>query len=202
MMYAAFWSPDGTEFIAHRGPLRPRSSSAALLAVSLTSGAVREIANLPFGGVLTPAISPDGKWLAYTAIVAGADTAIFLQPWPALDRRWKVADRGTSPAWTRGGREIVFTLSAGVDSVGGLLQRMMAVEINEGPDPKPSSPRELFTARMNPSLPLRGYDVNKDGSRFYIMSRSQRQAPPGALNLMVNWFQELERLAAHQAGRQ
>ena len=49
------------------------------------------------------AFSPDGKWLTYTSDESG-NPEIFVRPFPALDRKWKISQGGAlHPHWRRDG---------------------------------------------------------------------------------------------------
>src|SRR5262249_2541514 len=66
--------------------------------------------------------SPDGNWLAYSA-----EGQVWVQPYPALDRRVQVSTNGGGePVWRRDGREMFYREPASADS---LKTRIMAVPI-------------------------------------------------------------------------
>jgi hypothetical protein len=83
-----------------------------------------------------PAISPDGKWLASQSDESGR-FEVYIRPYPEVTRgRWQVSPNGgTSPAWRRDGREIVF-------AAGSVLT---AVDFAGGGSPRLGTPRRLFT---------------------------------------------------------
>ena len=63
----------------------------------------------------------------------------------------------------------------------------MAVAVATTPSLQLGAPQPLF------ELPEREYDVHPSGERFLIV-RTERQATPGHINVVLNWFEELERL--------
>ena len=71
----------------------------------------------------------------------------------------------------------------------------MAVQFLTGAEPDPQPPRELFTAVIGTSGPLRAYDVTRDGSRFLVAVGGNAHAPPDEPRIIVNWFSELRRLS-------
>ena len=61
-----------------------------------------------------------------------------------------------------------------------------------------SQPRVLFESRdFGGSNPVRSYDVAPDGERFVMYTdRSQvEQEPVTSINVVLNWVEELKRLA-------
>jgi Tol biopolymer transport system component/tRNA A-37 threonylcarbamoyl transferase component Bud32 len=187
----AFWSPDGAELFV------VGYNNGGMHGITLSSGSIRRIVDLP-ADVGFPELSPDGKWLTYTAGESGStQPEVFVQPWPALDRKWKVStEGGNSPVWTRHGAELVYSHFLPADSAGESPQRMMSVQVTLGP--AFSAPRELFTSVFNSGNPIRSWDVTADGSRFLVAAGPRVRAPAGEPRLIVNWFTELRRLSAQQ----
>jgi eukaryotic-like serine/threonine-protein kinase len=193
----AFWSPDGTTLYV----MSPLGGDDRLRAVSLSDGSITPVGELR--GIEFPVLSPNGKWIAYSALEAGSSQEqVFVQPWPAADRKWRVSvDGGSAPMWTRDGAELVFISRQPADSIGVVANRMMSVQVNAGADFSWQPPRELFTAVFANSTPLRAYDVTRDGSRFLVAVGSRVNAPAGEPRMIVNWFAQLRRLSAPQARR-
>jgi len=56
-----------------------------------------------------PALSPDGRWLAYTSDESGR-TEVYVRPYPNVDAgRWQVSQAGGgSPHWSHTGRELFY----------------------------------------------------------------------------------------------
>jgi|CXWL01.1.fsa_nt_gi serine/threonine-protein kinase len=187
------WSLDGTKLLVHRG-----TNQAAEL-VTLADGTARRIEGLP-DSVTYLQPSPDGRWVAYAAPEDGSSGfQIFVQPWPALDRKWKIsATGGVAPIWTRNGREIVYLRSLGSDSAGERTFEMMAVAVTSSRDFSAQPPQPLFTAAFGLTTPLRSHDVTADGSRFFVIKGASSHAPPGELHLMFNWITTLGRLEAER----
>ncbi|MCX5755112.1 MAG: protein kinase, partial [Gemmatimonadetes bacterium] len=57
----------------------------------------------------SPALSPDGRWLAYTSDESGRDE-VYVRPYPNVDAgRWQVSQAGgSSPHWSHTGRELFY----------------------------------------------------------------------------------------------
>jgi serine/threonine-protein kinase len=130
-----------------------------------------------------PAISPDGRWMAYDSDESGR-VEVFIQSFPDPQvRRWKVSPaQGSEPMWTRGGRELVYRSGDSVMAV--------SVDLANG---RSDQPRLLFRGPYpdNPGWTRpRSYDVTRDGERF-LMTRLPVNRPPPRIAVVLNWFGEL-----------
>ena len=183
-LYPAFWSTDGTTLFGYRNEFR---------SVDVASGRMTTIASL--AATTHAVLSPDGKWLAYSE-PEGGSTQVFVQPWPALDRKWKVStDGGSAPVWTRNGTELVYLKMMARDTTGVRRDRVLSVTFRAGAEPNPQPPRELFTASIGTGGLLRSHDVTRDGMRFLVLSGKLVPAPPDEPRIIANWFSELRRLS-------
>ncbi len=127
--------------------------------------------------------SPDGRWLAYTSKESG-QYEVYVIPFPDDRRRWPIStDGGTEPVWARNGRELFYRNG----------DRMMSVAIETEPELIASKPVLLFEGRYERSISLFNYDVSPDGERF-VMIQGEQETVPTRLNIVLNWFDELERL--------
>ncbi len=193
-VYPAFSSPDGSKVYAMH-PSRRR-----LVALDASDGAPDSVPDLPKSAEY-PTPSPDGKWLAYVATEPqSGQRDVFVSPWPTLDRRWKVsAEGGISPAWTRGGRELIYLESSTTaDSLGNAEVRVMSVAVSADTSVAPGAAHLLFTSHLSVAQPLRMYDVSRDGSRFFALRRLPMPPASDHLYLMTGWFARLKRLSAEQ----
>lgn len=130
-------------------------------------------------------VSPDGRFLAYEADESGR-YEIYVRPYPNLGSgRWQVSVRGGSrPAWTNGGRELVFLNEA---------NQMTAVSVEAGgPTFQTGTPVTLFTTVYAMPDVYRTYDVSGDGERFLMIKGEP--SPAQGLVVVQNWFEELKRL--------
>jgi Tol biopolymer transport system component len=123
-------------------------------------------------------VSPDGRWLAYEANDTGA-FEIYVQPFPAMDRRWQVSTSGgRQPVWARSGRELFYLAPDG-----GLIR----VEVSGDADWRTEGPVKLFQGRYVVSTAgnfARNYDVVPDGQRF-LMIRSAGNETGGGPQIVV-----------------
>lgn len=73
---------------------------------------------------------------------------------------------------------------------------MFAAKIHTQPSFRAGSPQLLFQGRYWQDLFFRSYDVAPDGRRFLMIALpEQEQSPATQFNVVVNWFEDLKRLA-------
>ena len=128
----------------------------------------------------SPAFSPDGKWLAYLANDTGR-FEVFVQSYPELNRRVQVTGNGGStPRWSTDSQTLFYGSGPG----------LFAVSISGTPaNVTVGEPRHIM------NIPgIRGAEPLPDRSFIAL------QVPPDVgtvteLRLVVNWFDELRRLA-------
>lgn len=137
------------------------------------------------------ALSPDGRWLAYTSNVTGAQE-VYVEPYPGPGAAERIStDGGGSPAWA--GNELFYVRRP----PNGQAQ-LMVVEIDTTAVLRVSPPRVLFDVPEPVGIgevgPLRGYDVSADGRRF-IASRLTTSLPDPItqMHVVLNWSEELQR---------
>jgi Tol biopolymer transport system component len=174
-------SPDGGTLAV----ARPTPESAADIYVLSLAGdpAPRALVTGPAfeGG---PQFSPDGRWMAYVSNESG-QFQVYLRRYPGPDSRWQVStDSGTSPLWNHTGKELFYRNG----------NKMMAVSVSTTPDVTLATPRVIFEQRYayGSTIALTNYDVSADGQRFLMV---KREAGVAYLNVVLNWFSELTRLA-------
>jgi Tol biopolymer transport system component/predicted Ser/Thr protein kinase len=127
-----------------------------------------------------PKLSPNGQWLAYQSNETKRNE-IYVQTFPTPGGKWQVStDGGTSPVWSRDGKEIFFIGENG---------KMMSVEVKNGVGNKFDSglAKPLFDF-PNGAF---SFDVSKDG-RFLIPAPAE-QAASAPITVVVNWAAGLKR---------
>jgi Tol biopolymer transport system component len=114
---------------------------------------------------MAPALSPDGRWLAYTSDESG-QAEVYVRPFPNVgDRRWTVSLRGGySPLWAHSGREL-FYISAD--------DEMVAAEVETDPAFRVTQRRVLF--ELSPDFVIdsmhTAHDISPDDRRFIMVRR-------------------------------
>ena len=172
----ALWSPDGAWFV-HRtstnvqgaGDILGRRTDREMKPVPIVATRFTE---------LTPAISPNGRWMAYSSSETGRGEIVVV-PFPnAGDSKWPVsADGGSEPLWSRDGRELFYRNSK---------RELVSVRVETQGSFSAGAPNVLFSERLYVrNATRRQYDVAPDGQRF-IMIRPVRAGSPSRLILVRN----------------
>jgi len=131
-------------------------------------------------------LSPDGHWIAYATDESGRNE-VYVQAFRGSGGRSQIsADGGIEPVWARSGRELFYRNG----------DKMMAVDVQTAPIFRAGAPHVLFVGQYARVVwGEADYDVSLDGQRF-LMIKGETQSPPTELHLIVNWFEELQRLLA------
>ena len=190
-------TPDGSQVIVHgSGP--EGNDDIGLVSVNGkttegTSGSdVRPLLQTMFAEG-NPALSPDGRWLAYQSDESGR-AEIYVRPFPDVDAgRWQLSTGGGVQAvWARSGRELFYRNGAA----------LMAVPVQANTGFVAGTPKALFEGQYFAGPGGRSYDVAPDGRRFLFL----KPGPPGSsgpaqrprITIVENWDQELKRLVSTQ----
>jgi Tol biopolymer transport system component len=171
------WTPDGRELLCE-------GMDGNIWSVSF-EGPEPRLTRLLKG--MCPALSPDGRWLAYVPDPLRHE--VHVRPFPSLDERWQISiDSGSSPLWSRDGRELFFIRRGD--------PAMMVVDIATTPAFSPGRPRQLFDARRFMHSPhARNYDVTADGKRFLMIESPTEPGltpPADRIHIVLNWFVKLK----------
>ena len=122
--------------------------------------------------------SPDGGWIAYSSDESGREE-VYVAPYPGGGGKVQVTPAGgTEPAWSPKGHELFYRQD----------DRMMAVPVETRPSLQVGKPVVLFAAKYDA-----GYDVSPDGQRFLMVKKSEEQALPAQINIVLDWLDELRR---------
>jgi serine/threonine-protein kinase len=145
-----------------------------------------------------PSLSPDGRWLAYSSNDSGR-FEVYVSPYPSLTGRRQVSsNRGASPVWSRGGRELLYVEPTGPPVSAPITDtfRLMTAAITSRGEP--SVPRALFHKSTSEfGLPIGGppaFAVTPEGDRLLAgVPDPARYPPPSHINVVFNWVDSLRR---------
>jgi len=135
-----------------------------------------------------PALSPDGRWIAYQSTESGT-MEVYVRPFPDVaSGRWQVsAGGGFAPLWSKRGDELFYRSDRSV----------MAVAIKTSPAFSAAPPEALFRLSDYVLAGTRGlrYDVGPDG-RFLFFKDDDGRDSRDRIVVVQGWFQELRQLVS------
>jgi serine/threonine-protein kinase len=129
-----------------------------------------------------PAISRDGRWLAYVSDESGRQE-VYVRPYPGPGGRIQVSVNGGSEAvWTRDGRELLYREDAGPRS------RLISAAVRTTPTFEVTGRAALFdVSNFVPVEDHANYDVHPDGRRFVFV----QSLVASRVELIQNWAAQL-----------
>ena len=169
------WSADGRQLLTWSTPTEKGETGLWTLDASGT-GTPQRFTGSRFNGELAQ-FSPDGRWVVFDADESGP-TRAYVAAFPDTGARWQVSDQdGTSPRWSRDGKEIVYLEDSTF---------VTAVPVDHsGAAPRFGTPERLFEVPLAVTLEWR-YDVTRDGERFLVvLPLEHARAEP--FTLVVGW---------------
>ncbi|HZT32459.1 MAG TPA: S9 family peptidase [Bryobacteraceae bacterium] len=166
------WGGDGAEivFLSNHEPEPDARLNYDIFAVNVATGAVRQITRTP-GVEMNPAVSPDGRWIAYNATKrdlttidsVAEDAHIWVAPFAGGAARELNADldrRCGAPQWTPGSRGLIYTASDRGKTVifrtplaGGRTVALVDREAQAGPVSVSAKDGALWFGMTDPAAP-------------------------------------------------
>jgi Tol biopolymer transport system component len=155
---------------------------------------------IPMSGARTPtpivhtpsneseaAISPDGRWMAYTSDESGRP-AIYVVRFPDGDDRTTISNAGFTPKWAPDGRTLYYKQQGGIMSVAITTGERLGAATAKVAVQDKANQGEIGGLRGYPYA--RGYDVAPDG-RLLLNVIVERQSLP--LTVVTDWRSGLVR---------
>lgn len=175
------WSPDGQWLVVRTD--NATTGAGDILAVRTSGdGSPVVLAASPFTE-MEPALSADGRWLAYSSDESGQNE-VYVRPFPnATSARFQVSNGGgAEPQWSANGRELYF-----IDGSG----RLVAAQIRIAGGFAVSELMPLFNTQFYVRAGFhQSYDVTRDG-RFLFTRARQAAAADQPLVQVTNWFADI-----------
>jgi serine/threonine protein kinase/Tol biopolymer transport system component len=169
------WSPDGRSLL-----FSEYTSRGDLDLWIYANGKTTPLIATPFSES-SATFSPDGRFIAFEADDGGT-VQVYVQPYPGPGPRTTISNgEGSQPLWAADGRALYYWS----------FKRLMVVRVQTASGLRVGQPKILFETRY-PGAPV---GAAPDG-RFLRFSRRAMVGPP-ELRVVLNWFEELERLAPH-----
>jgi Tol biopolymer transport system component len=174
------WSADGELFV-----MSFVSGSPDIIVAPIgVGGEVRKVVASEFNE-FDPALSPNGRWLAYASNRTGRDE-IWVQGYPDGVPVRVSSNGGYEPLWSADGRELFYRQASA----------MMAAAVETGAEFSFATPQELFKGNYlsNAAPGARGYDVAHDGRFLMILPQADESRAPvsGSIVVVQNFTEELK----------
>ena len=171
------WSPDGQTlaFLSFDGGIGFLSRRAGSVAPEWPQTAAYE-SELQF--------SPDGRWIAYSSNETGR-FEVYVRSVAGDVNRMITTAGGGGPLWSGDGRELFYRFGSGV----------YVVEVSTDDTFIYGRPTLLFEGIYRADTNgIASYAVSRDAQRFLMIKPGRSDDTPTHLNLVLNWFEELNRL--------
>jgi serine/threonine-protein kinase len=174
-------TPDGNVLLATAGS--EENPALDLLAIHLEHDGRIEPLLLSDVRDSHPALSKDGKWLAYVCLES-TGAKIFVTSYPNLEGKWLVStEYGHEPVWAPDGKAIYYRDGTSV----------IAVPVETEGGFSLGRAQTLFEDVYVTDNFCRTYDIHPDGKRFLMMKRIEEDVPLTEIIVVENWFEELKR---------
>jgi eukaryotic-like serine/threonine-protein kinase len=130
---------------------------------------------------VTPVISPDGQWIAYVSDESGRYD-VYIQSFPEGAGKWLISSGGGySPRWSSDGNRIYYIRGEDIYVV-----PISTIIGREGRTIDIGREEHVINVER-----LEDFDLHPDG-RTMIVSQHGMERAQGQLNVVLNWFEELQ----------
>jgi len=175
-IFGTDWSRDG-EWLVLRTDDQALGKGDILAVRPRVDSVAVPIAASPEFAEYSPALSPDGKWLAYVSNESGR-YEVWVTSFPVPQGKWQVSSAGgTEPLWARSGREL-FYITEG---------HLVAAAVTTTTTFQAAPPQRLFSILPFATYGIfnRNYDIMPDDKRFMMIQRNEE--PTTRLVAVLNW---------------
>ena len=173
----ASWMPDGRHFVF--GLWRSRAEGGDLgMGLIGSRDSTHMIVETPYHE-WSPAVSPDGKWLAYRSNESGS-VLVYVKSLESGKRTQVGRVSGYSPIWAQGGRELFFENDGG--------DTLYVARLNPAAGMQVEGTRPVF-----PILPGHGYAVMPGDSVFVTFAAAGKDEPVTPPMVVLNFGRAVER---------
>ena len=178
------WTPDGRTLIYTRGGMK--SDGYDIWTFDTQTGRDAALVATP-AGEFHPALSPDGRWLAYVSTASGRHRVV-VKPFAAPGPIVPVTDDGhVEPIWSPDGRTLYYRPEDG--------RKIFAVSFEAGAPPRFGAPGVAWQGDFEGYvLYSRQWALAPDGKTAAVWLRPERLAKANQYVVVLNWFEELNRL--------
>ncbi len=178
------WMPDGNQLVFRQND---STTGRDLWTLRLDGDRTPEPLLTTRSEERAPRLSPDGRYLAYVSNESGR-AEVYVRTFPDTSGKWQVStDGGTEPLWAPSGRELFYR---NADAV-------IAVAIQTQPGFRVGTEQTLFSGAYVPNPMHTNYDIHPDGEQFVMVRSAEGET---RLNVVLNWFAELQRHAGSSIG--
>ncbi len=191
--YPMSWSPDG-KVLAMQRLSEKDGGCCEIWTVTLDAngkpGQPQQMPGVTRG--FGPAISPDGRWLAYTAPDSGI-IQVYVVPFSGPGGKWQISTVvGMDARWSKTTHELFYLDGSALLAVPYSVQ---------GNSFQPGQPVPLFANRFEMRAPMGSYDVMPDGQHFVMFQlTSGKKVTPSGPTVALNWLnQASQQVTAGQA---
>jgi Tol biopolymer transport system component len=188
------WTPDGSRLLGSSASGGVRS----IWMITLGENSVMKPLSLGDspGNKTAPAVSPDGKWVAYGSTenrTGGGGFNVFVQPFPPTGAKYQVTTIASStPVWSADGRQLLVAY----------YYELFSVDVSSRAGFSFDRAKPLRADGIVQSGPIvRNFDLAADGRIVVLLTDSAKTNDGQSserINVILNWHEELKRLVQNR----